>query len=414
MKKITLIILGLLVGFIGCANKSALKRTFDPSFGMAEQEYQALLDKTIVSQNNNERLKKFIKKYKDGDDVYIAAIGGSVTEGAGPASFTDGYFYQFLRKLTKEYDRQIGKRTITNNAALSGTSSAIGWVRYQTDVVDVLKHAPDLLIIEFAVNDFGEPTNARAFEAMIARALNDNPDCAVIVIYSAATYGNTMGIMKPVADYYNVLQLNILGAVKTPMDKGIIKQEAFFTDIVHPTTQGHKFMADALINLFRKVEASKKDKPVEVPSQTKLNPNFVNLVRIFSDDEHVKIQAGDFDQIDEKCQTVVKTNKSNFPHNWCHKSGSNSFKMDINCKNLIFMFKEGDAASKEVDYGTAQVFVDGKLVETCVGKKEGGWNNPNVKVIINEKEAKNHHVEVKMIDGDENKQFTIVAMGYSR
>ena len=30
-----------------------------------------------------------------GDEVIISAIGGSVTEGAGPAVYTEGYAYQF-------------------------------------------------------------------------------------------------------------------------------------------------------------------------------------------------------------------------------------------------------------------------------------------------------------------------------
>ena len=88
--------------------------------------------------------------------------------------------------------------------------------------------------------------------------------------------------------------------------------------------------------------------------------------------------------------------------------------MDINCKNLIFLFKEGNAAAKDVVYGQAEVYIDGKLLDTYNAAKEGGWNNPAVKVIIDEAEAKDHTVEVKMISGDENKEFTIVAMGYSR
>ena len=254
----------------------------------------------------------------------------------------------------------------------------------------------------------------RGFEAMIRRALSDNPDCAVIVLYAAATYGNTQNDMKPVANFYKVPQISILDAIKQPMESGQIKKESFYTDIVHPYKEGHTLMVDCIINLFRKVEDLEADENFPIPASTKLKPDFVGLVRITGDDENVKIDAGDFNQTDENCQTIKKTGKSNFPQNWCHKAGSKSFKMDINCKNLIFLFKEGNAAAKDVVYGQAEVYIDGKLLDTYNAAKEGGWNNPAVKVIIDEAEAKDHTVEVKMISGDENKEFTIVAMGYSR
>lgn len=418
MKKTILVLLGVTILFASCAKKEKVEekkvRTVEPVFGMTAEDYQAVLDKSILSLGNNYRLKKFIEKYQSGEEIYIAAIGGSVTEGAGPAYYTDGYFYQFISRLRSEYKRNGSGKVTMNDAALSGTSSAIGWVRYQTDVIDVMGHAPDLLIIEFAVNDYMEPTKVRGFEAMIRRALSDNPECAVIVLYAAATYGNTQNDMKPVATYYQVPQITILDAIKDPMEKGQIKKEAFYTDIVHPYKEGHTLMVDCIMNLFRKAEDAETDVDFPIPSETKLNPDFVGLVRISGDDENVKIDAGDFNQTDENCQTIKKTGKSNFPQNWCHKSGSESFKMDINCKNLIFLFKEGNAASKDVKYGQAEVYIDGKLLDTYNAAKEGGWNNPGVKVIIDEAEAKDHTVEVKMISGDENKEFTIVAMGYSR
>lgn len=420
MKKIVLAILSAALLLTACGQKNKKEevkvepKTFEPVFGMSVEDYQAVLDKSLLSIGNNYRLKKFIEKYKSEQDVYIAAIGGSVTEGAGPANYTDGYFYQFVRVLRNELGRPGSAKTIFNDAGLSGTSSAIGWVRYQSDVVDVMGHAPDLLIIEFAVNDYMEPTKVRGFEAMIRRALTDNPDCAVIVLYAAATYGNTQTDMKPVANYYKVPQITILDAIKQPMEKGMIKKEAFYTDIVHPYKEGHTLMVDCIINLIRKVEAAEPDPIFELPAATKLSPDFVGLVRITGDDENVKIDAGDFNETDENCQTIKKTKKSDFPQNWCHKSGTNSFKMDINCKNLIFLFKEGNAASKEVSYGKAEVYIDGKLLDTYNAAKEGGWNNPGVKVIIDEAEAKDHKVEVKMVKGDEDKEFTIVAMGYSK
>ena len=118
--------------------------------------YQKMVKTALVDTGNNYRLKTVIEKIKKGKKVYIAAIGGSVTEGAGPQDFKDGYAYQFFKAVKKEFAPGEGKNVYFNNAGLSGTPSLLGRLRYKSDVVDVFGHEPDLLIVEFAVNDGGE------------------------------------------------------------------------------------------------------------------------------------------------------------------------------------------------------------------------------------------------------------------
>ena len=70
-------------------------------FNMAENDYHKLLEQSIISEGNNFRLKQALNKIKNGKKTVIAAIGGSVTEGSGPADFKDGYAYQFFREIKK-------------------------------------------------------------------------------------------------------------------------------------------------------------------------------------------------------------------------------------------------------------------------------------------------------------------------
>ena len=71
-------------------------------FKIANGEYSTIMDSSIVSKGNNARLKTVLEKAKNGEKLYIAAIGGSVTEGAGPANFKDGYAYQFVKKFKEK------------------------------------------------------------------------------------------------------------------------------------------------------------------------------------------------------------------------------------------------------------------------------------------------------------------------
>lgn len=411
MKKNLFFLSILLGGFMltACVSNNPKVETNVSSnlFGLSNEDYEGLMDTSLMTVGNNYRMKKVIEKLRAGEKVAIACIGGSVTEGAGPANFKDGYAYQFNNKLKMEFTPNQGANVIFNGAGLSGTPSPLGLIRYESDVVNVLKQNPDILVIEFAVNDGGECSNQRAFEALIRNALTANEETLVIALYSAATYNNTQMQMKRVADYYEIPQISIMDC----RNKKLIKDSDFFTDNVHPTKDGHEFMADALIHLFKEVDAQSIEEKFEIPETWyKQNP-FNNFKRITGDDENVKINKGSFSSVDPNTQSIKKTNKGNFPQNWHHSSGEEAFSMEINCKNLMLVYKvQGSWLSQK--FGIADVYVDGKKVASFDGGASGGWNNCETRLIIDEAETSNHLVEVKMANGDEAKGFTIVAMGY--
>ena len=372
------------------------------------------VEETLVSTGNNYRLKTALEKIKKGEKVTLAALGGSVTEGAGPEKFTDGYAFQFFRALKAAYAPGNGENVVFDGAGLSGTPSQLGIVRYKQDVVDVLGGNPDILIIEFAVNDAGDDFSARGFEALVRDALSASPETAVIALYSAATYGNTAAQKKPIANHYQIPQVDILPVVKKGISSGKVKEKDYYTDNVHPTKDGHKFMSDSLMNLLEVVDKAAKDSPCAIPAESLKNPSFSGMKMILGDDENVKISAGAFNKKDGATQTLKKTNKGDFPQNW-YKSASSkgeSFKMDITCKNLILTYKvQGSWLSEK--FGSADVYVDSKKVGTYDGGAANGWNNCEARLIIDEKSAAKHSVEIKMAPGSESKGFTIVCMGYS-
>ena len=372
------------------------------------------VEETLVSTGNNYRLKTALEKIKKGEKVTLAALGGSVTEGAGPEKFTDGYAFQFFRALKAAYAPGNGENVVFDGAGLSGTPSQLGIVRYKQDVVDVLGGNPDILIIEFAVNDAGDDFSARGFEALVRDALSASPETAVIALYSAATYGNTAAQKKPIANHYQIPQVDILPVVKKGISSGKVKEKDYYTDNVHPTKDGHQFMSDSLMNLLAVVDKAAKDSPCAIPAESLKNPSFSGMKMILGDDENVKISAGAFNKKDGATQTLKKTNKGNFPNNWYKAASSKgeSFKMDINCKNLILTYKvQGSWLSEK--FGSADVYVDGKKVGTYDGGAANGWNNCEARLIIDEKSAAKHSVEIKMAPGSESKGFTIVCMGYS-
>ena len=102
MKKIEAFVFCVLISavFFSCTTLKDSDRGFSL---VPENMHQELLDSTVVSTGNNYRMKKVLEKMKSGEDVYVAALGGSVTEGLYLATYKNGYAYQFYRKLQSRF-----------------------------------------------------------------------------------------------------------------------------------------------------------------------------------------------------------------------------------------------------------------------------------------------------------------------
>lgn len=385
---------------------------FAAPLNQSDANWKTMVNDTLIDRGNSVRVKKVIEKLRNGDTVYVAGLGGSVTEGAGPADYHDGYIYQFQKMLAETYAKNPDQ-VILDNAGLGGTPSPLGLLRYNQDVIQELGHKPDVLVIEFSVNDWLECSNGRAFEALIRRGLQDNPDCAVIALYATATYANQQDWMIPIASHYSVPQVSIRNAIDKRIESGEVKKDDYFADYAHPKKDGHKFMASCLMNIFA-LNDKASDAPIEIPATYKLDNPIKTFAVITGTDGRVIVEKGSFNSVDNQTQNSLKRGKANFPMNWHHAFGKNSgndpLKITVKCKTFIFVFKE-NAASPTKPYGKAQVYVDGKLVKTCDPTNKG-WNNCNVNMIIDEKESATHTIEVKMAPGDEAKAFTVVGMGY--
>ena len=81
--------------------------------------------------------------------------------------------------------------------------------------------------------------------------------------------------------------------------------------------------------------------------------------------------------------------------------------MDIQCSALLIV--EKDSASPRA--GRAEIFVDGEKARV-IDPREVGWVHCNALILFRGKERKKHHVEIRMAEGDEEKQFTILGFGY--
>ena len=374
--------------------------------------YDRMLGYSVKSTGNNYRLKKVIEKARNGEEVYIGALGGSVTEGAGATLKEQGYAYQFAKAFAETYGAGDGSHIHFVNAGLGGTPSSLGVIRYDEDVEAELGCQVDLLLIEYAVNDYMEVTGGRAYEALIYDALSQDNDAAVMLIFaSSKSLWNVQDVFIPIGKHYDLPMVSIRNAVDIPITFGYLTDKQFFTDEYHPTTYGHTIMKDCIMKLLADIDAEELEEKNPIPDAPCKSWAFADMKMITRKTEDISIKEGSFTLTDKEVQSIGWDNSNSFPDNWKRDSsaGNESFVMELTCKNLLMNCKNSGNSA----FGTAEVYVDGKLVQTIDGRTDGGWNNSNVVMIIDEEKAAKHKVEIRMAEGQEDKAFTILAMGYT-
>lgn len=202
----------------------------------------------------------------DGREIRVAYLGGSIT--AAP-----GWRVKSLEGFQKRFP---GVKWSENHAAIGGTGSDLGVFRVGQDA---LAHKPDLLFVEFAVNDGGaDPAQIhRAMEGIVRQTWAADPETDIIFVYTvsepfladlkAGKCSRSASAMEELADHYAIPSMHFGVEVQKRLEAGslIFKGEApakdakpdpaapmlFSTDGVHPLTEtGHVLYAETVARGF--------------------------------------------------------------------------------------------------------------------------------------------------------------------
>lgn len=394
-----------------------VRPTTQPTVAPVLTAYQKMIANSLISTGNNYRMKNAIEKARNGEDVTIAYIGGSITEGANATVNSKCYAYQSYLKFKEKYGKNGGNNVHFVNAGMSGTPSSLGVIRYERDVVKKAVSKPDLVFVEFAVNDADDVTNGDAYESLVRNILKSENNPAVILLFSVfQSQWNLQDRFIPIGEYYDLPMISIKNAVVPEINSNRLTNAEFFTsDGWHPTDYGHQIMADCVINTIDQMASETKDSSdISIPATAKIGKSFegIQMIDSATKPEGVTINAGRFSQKDSNTGTYLFDNSTKFTNTWMHgmNASSDSFVMNLTCKNILFVYK----LSSSSNAGQVDVYIDGTFVKSVDSYSSGGWNNPQTIELLNQSTATTHKVEIKMANGSTGKEFTILGFGATK
>ena len=399
--------------------------TLEEPVAFDSEEYKRMITKSLVHRGNNRRLKAAIEKARAGEEVTLAYIGGSITQGAGAKPIHTGcYAYKSYETFKKLFGKNGGDNVRFVKAGVGGTPSELGMIRYDRDILRDGTVEPDILIIEFAVNDAGDETQGNCFESLCLKALSGQNKPAVIILFSVFLNDwNLQDRLAPIGYHYNLPMASVKDAVvdqfKLSKEEGnIISKRQFFFDVYHPTNDGHTIMADCISYLLTETDKAVLDAEEFVMDQPPLIGNSyvgVHLIDRKDNCNMAVITEGSFTETDKDLQMVemddMPTPSPQFPYNWMHTgtSGAESFRLRITSKNLVLVFKD----SGSNDFGKADVYVDDKFYKT-LNPHENNWTHCNPVILYQEDVCREHEIRVCMAEDSKDKCFTILGFGYTK
>lgn len=387
--------------------------------GIPESEdwYSGMLSSAQMMKGSNIRLKKVLDRAKNGENITVAVIGGSITEGAGAASYSECWAMRLLDALRKEYGCGDGSNIALVNAGVGGTASTFGWTRYERDVVSRVKDddgLPDLVIIEYAVNDGSDPTRHGCYESMVKSILHAENDPAVILLFSVFPSGYTLqNDLSPIGMRYNLTMVSMYNsAFRYVGDKWTEKE--FFFDVYHPTSLGHQVMADCIMTAIRTDYERTTDAQdvTKDPVRSVYGTSYMNMRRVFADSipEDISFSAGGFNTDDPSSYSNIPVGRvcgKNFSHSTLSPQDPLTFTASF--KNLLISYRTVNSSA----FGSAEVWIDGKRVMTLNANIPGAWGQSETQLVFVSSPASEHTVEIRMAEGSEQKRFTITAIAFT-
>lgn len=350
---------------------------------------------SMLIDGNKARLAGVFKRAKAGEPITVAYFGGSITQGS-TATPTTCYAY-----LTTEWlKKQFPESEITYvNAGIGATGSYIGVFREDRDVIS---QSPDLVFVDFSVNDTTEHTdrNIASYDGVLRKLWFSESKPAVVTIAMTQDNGTSFQEYHSViCRAYDIPMISYHDAIMDVIANGHIKWTDISDDNIHPNEVGHSVLTEIVTAYLESVIDGLDGIDTD---------NESDLSSPYSTDKYstARIIVPGSEGVVNETGWEVHTEDSfgNFGGYWRAQSKDGTFddveplKFETNARSIGILY--GKLTTRG---GRFDVFVNGTLVDTIDTAFRNGWGNyVEAAEIIEFKEAGIQTVEIVPKKGEKS------------
>ena len=321
----------------------------------ASAQYIDFYKSSIKHFGNTYRLTQKLAAAESGQSLTMAYLGGSITEGK---NYTSPFSNYVKSTFAKGSFKEI-------NAGLSGTSSVVGLVRSEQEIVS---QKADIIFLEFSVNDHEDIMYKKCFESCIKKFLDMPNEPAVIVLITRAQGGfSSQSQMYPIGKNFDIPVISMDDALTKAFNSGFLKTGDYYSDEYHPHQKGGQLIADCLSYYFRQAMKSEHaSASYTLPSKAVYGMEYADCVNV---------NPKDLDGFSAGSWTSGSGYNGSKSLNYSYTlNGGNPMKFKTTGKGIIIVFKANSNGM-----GSINVTVNGKTTKVN-GNKQYTWGGPDAEL----------------------------------
>ena len=198
----------------------------------------------IANHGDTSRLQCVFQRARNGEKIVVGVIGGSITAGAKTSKSDYSWGRQFAAWWEKNFPQS---EVVFVNAGIGATGTALAIHRAQRDL---LSQRPDVVGVEFSVNDTANADAIETMEGLLRQILSQEQQPAVVMLHTMnSNGGNAQQFHLDVAKHYQVPAISYRDALWPLIAADKLEWSDLSPDTVHPNDIGHTYCA-ALVNQF--------------------------------------------------------------------------------------------------------------------------------------------------------------------
>lgn len=361
------------------------------------------------------RLKNLMKRAANGESLVIGLLGGSITQGSLSSTPKTCYAYLVYEWWKKSFPNAAFSFV---NGGIGGTTSHYGGARAWKDV---LCYRPDIVTVDFSVNDDANEFFEETYEGTLRRLLAAPSAPAVVVLNNVFydTGKNAQDYHNRIADHYGIPHVSIKDTVYPDVESGKIVRADITPDNLHPNDKGHRLVADEICKLLDSIKAEVEEETIageniegkstkteaSVLLPAPLTENAYEHSRLIQIQDNEAILDGFLvDPIEKKGMLDI------FKNGWTAAHTNDKISFEIECSCLAVQYRK----SVQQPVPKAKAVIDGDEAHAVIldGNFTEDWGDClYLEPLLHHAEKKVHRIEITITDAkDIVRPFYLVAL----
>lgn len=361
------------------------------------------------------RLKNLMKRAANGESLVIGFLGGSITQGSLSSTPKTCYAYLVYEWWKKSFPNAAFSFV---NGGIGGTTSHYGGARAWKDV---LCYRPDIVTVDFSVNDDANEFFEETYEGTLRRLLAAPSAPAVVVLNNVFydTGKNAQNYHNRIADHYGIPHVSIKDTVYPDVESGKIVRADITPDNLHPNDKGHRLVADEICKLLDSIKAEMEEETIageniegkstkteaSVLLPAPLTENACEHSRLIQIQDNEAILDGFLvDPIEKKGMLDI------FKNGWTAAHTNDKISFEIECSCLAVQYRK----SVQQPVPKAKAVIDGDEAHAVIldGNFTEDWGDClYLEPLLHHAEKKVHRIEITVTDAkDIVRPFYLVAL----